>query len=124
MSRSGVDTFALVINYLDENWIPRHATIGLFEVQETKGSAMALQPQGLLEKFGLIHRIFVFVKDEGNNLGSMAMTSKSIIDCEPLKMLQVYEGICFGYVMSKAYQYTTNDDKVLVGLTLVSVKDA
>jgi len=124
MSRSGVDTFALVINYLDENWIPRHATIGLFKVQETKGSAMALQPQGLLEKFGLIHCVFVFVKDEGNNLGSMAMTSKSIIDCEPLKMLQVYEGICFGYVMSKAYQYTTNDDKVLVGLTLVSVKDA
>jgi hypothetical protein len=36
----------------------------------------------------------------------------------------MYEGIYFGYVMSKACQYATNDDKVSVGLTLVNVKDA
>jgi hypothetical protein len=29
MSKGGVDTFALVINYLDENLIPQHVTIGL-----------------------------------------------------------------------------------------------
>jgi hypothetical protein len=29
--------------------------------------------QGLLEKFGLIHRVLAFVKDEGNNLGFMVM---------------------------------------------------
>jgi hypothetical protein len=34
---------------------------------------MALQLQGLLEKFGLIHYVIAFVKDEGNNLGFMAM---------------------------------------------------
>jgi hypothetical protein len=34
---------------------------------------MALQLQGLLEKFGLIHCVFAFVKDEGRNLGPMAM---------------------------------------------------
>ncbi len=39
MFRGGVDTFALVINYLDK---PRHATIGLFEVHETSGGAMVL----------------------------------------------------------------------------------
>jgi hypothetical protein len=50
MSRGGANIFALVINYLDENWITQHATIGSFEVQETKGSTMALQLQGLLEK--------------------------------------------------------------------------
>jgi hypothetical protein len=32
---------------------------------------MALQLQGLLEKFGLTHHIFAFVKDEGKILGSM-----------------------------------------------------
>jgi hypothetical protein len=32
------------------------------------GNAMALQLQGLLEKFGLIHRVLVFVKVEGKNL--------------------------------------------------------
>jgi hypothetical protein len=45
----------------------------LFEVQQTSGSAMALQFESLLEKFGLIRCVFTFVKDEGRNLGSMAM---------------------------------------------------
>ncbi len=44
----------------------------------------------------------------------MAMTLQFIVDCEPLKMLRVYIGTCFGHVMSKACQYATNDDKVLV----------
>jgi hypothetical protein len=35
MFKGGVDTFVLVINYLDEAWTFRHATIGLFEVHET-----------------------------------------------------------------------------------------
>jgi len=39
-------------------------------------------------------------------------------------MLWVYEGICFGHVMSKVCQYTTNNDMVLVGLILVNVKYA
>jgi hypothetical protein len=44
----------------------------------------------------------------------MAIALCSIIDCEPLKILKVYEGTCFGRVMSKAYQYITNDDKELL----------
>jgi hypothetical protein len=62
------------------------------------------------------------VKDENNNLGSMVITLQSIIDYEPLKMLWVYEGTYFGHVMPKVGQHTTNDDKVFVGQTLVSVK--
>jgi len=67
----------------------------LFEVQET------LQLQGLLEKFGLIHHVFAFVKDEGRNLGSMAMTLQSIVNYKPLNILRVYKGIGFRHVMSK-----------------------
>jgi hypothetical protein len=64
-----------VINYLDETLIPQHAIVGLFEVQETNGNkCMILQLQDLLEKIGLIHRVFAFVKNEGGNLGSMATT--------------------------------------------------
>jgi hypothetical protein len=55
MLKSGIDTFVLMINYLDETWTPRHATIVLFEVHETSSNAMALQLQYLLDKFGLIH---------------------------------------------------------------------
>lgn len=74
MSRGGVDTFALVINYLDESWTPRHVIVGLFAVYETTSNAMTLQLQALLENFGLIHRVIAFVEDEGNNLASMAIT--------------------------------------------------
>jgi hypothetical protein len=64
MSICGVNTFVLVINYLDESWIQWHVTIGLFEIQKINGSAMALQLQSLLKKFGLIHHVLTFVKDE------------------------------------------------------------
>jgi hypothetical protein len=67
--------------------------------------------------------MIAFVKDEGNNLGTMAVTLRLIINCELFKLLRVYEGTCFGHVMSKMYQYATNDNKVLMGLTLVNVKD-
>jgi hypothetical protein len=49
----------------------------------------------------------------------MAMTLRSIIDYKTLKNLQVYEGTCFGHVMFKLCQYTTNDDNVSMGLTFV-----
>jgi hypothetical protein len=71
-------------------------------MHETNGSSvMALQLQSLLENFGLIHQVIIFVKDEGNNLGIIATTLHSIIDCELLKLLQVYEGTCFGHVVFK-----------------------
>jgi hypothetical protein len=52
----------------------------------------------------------------------MVVAMDSIIDYEPLKILGVYESTCFGHVMSKAYQYATNDDKISIGLKNVSVK--
>jgi hypothetical protein len=63
------------------------------------------------------------VKDENNNIGTMTIALQFIIDYEPLKLLWVYEGIYFGHVMSKTYQFATNDDKVYACFNLVSVKD-
>jgi hypothetical protein len=65
MSRGGVDTFALVINCLNESWMPQHVTIGLFEVHETIGLSMAGQLHSLLKKYDLMNYMIVFVKDEG-----------------------------------------------------------
>jgi hypothetical protein len=42
MSTDGINRFVLVINYLHDAWTPRHVIVGLFEVHETSGSAMAL----------------------------------------------------------------------------------
>jgi hypothetical protein len=35
MSKNTYDIFALVINFLDENWQPKKLTIGFFEAIET-----------------------------------------------------------------------------------------
>jgi hypothetical protein len=74
MFRGGMETFALVNNYLDETWTLRHANVGLFEVHETIGNAMVLQQQVLLEKNGLIYHVIAFMKDEGNHLKTMVIT--------------------------------------------------
>jgi hypothetical protein len=54
----------------------------------------------------------------------MAVVLLSVVDCEPLKLLKVYEGICLAHVMSKACQHATNDDKILTRLRSVNVKGA
>ncbi len=81
-----MDTFALIINYLNESWMPRHVTIGLFEVHETTWLSMAGQLCSLLEKYDLMHCLIAFVKDEGNNLLSMVTTLRSIVNYCPLKL--------------------------------------
>ncbi len=70
-----------------------------------------------------MHHVITFVKDEGNNLSTMAATLCSIIICQPLKLNQVYESTCFGHVMSKVCQYATYNDKVLKGLMQVNLKE-
>ncbi len=35
MSQSGIDTFVLVINFLDGTWVPMHVIVKLFEANET-----------------------------------------------------------------------------------------
>ncbi len=113
-----------LINFLNESWKPIHVIVGLFEMDETIGKSMVVWFKSLLSKFGLMHRVIAFVKDEGNNLSIMATKLCFIIICQPLKFNHVYEGTYFGHVMFKACQYATNDDKVFKGLIQVNVKDA
>jgi hypothetical protein len=91
--------------------------MGLFKVNET------IELESLLSKFGLVHHVIAFVKDEGNNLTSMASTLHSIIHYQLLRLLKVYKGKSFGHVMHKACQYATNDNKVSKDLLQVNVKD-
>lgn len=42
MFKAMVDIFTLMINYLDESWIPWCVTVRLFEIQETSGNAMGI----------------------------------------------------------------------------------
>ncbi len=48
------DVFRLVINFLGENWMPKHIIINLFEALETSRSL-----QDLLEQYGLAKNILM-----------------------------------------------------------------
>jgi hypothetical protein len=43
MSQRSFDMFALIVNYINKMWEPCHVTVGIFEVHETLGVAMAVQ---------------------------------------------------------------------------------
>jgi hypothetical protein len=47
---------------------------------------MVNQLRSLLEKYGLMHRMIAFVKNEVSNLMSMATTLSFIVDYHPLKL--------------------------------------
>jgi len=42
MSKAGVDTFVMIVHFLNDQWEPCHITIGFFEIVNITKSAMAL----------------------------------------------------------------------------------
>jgi hypothetical protein len=94
--------FALVINFLGKDWQPKHVTIGLFKMIETIGQALVKSLIDLLDKYGLMKKIIVYVKDEGSNLNAMTYALKFVVNCEFLSLEKNLQGTCFGHVFSKA----------------------
>jgi len=43
MFQSGMDTFVLVINFLNGAWVPMHVIVGLFKVNETTKFSKVVQ---------------------------------------------------------------------------------
>jgi hypothetical protein len=83
MFRGGVNVFVLIINIFEFSRVPMHVIVELFEVNKTTRRFIDVQFQSLLEKFGLLHWVIAFVKNEGTNMTIMKTTLRSIIDCEP-----------------------------------------
>jgi hypothetical protein len=52
LSKGVYDIFALVINFLDENWQPKKVTISLFETTKIGGQALARNLRSLLDSYG------------------------------------------------------------------------
>jgi hypothetical protein len=42
MSHGGFGTFALVVNYMNKQWVPCHVIVKIFEVHETIWATMAI----------------------------------------------------------------------------------
>jgi hypothetical protein len=56
-----------------------HVTFGVFEVQNIVSATMENQVKVLLDSFGLLDKIIVYVKDEGSNLNTLTNDLKFII---------------------------------------------
>ncbi len=50
------------------------------------------------------------------------IASKSIVKCQVLGLNENFQGICFGHVFSKAWQYPITNEKVCKKLSFISIK--
>ncbi len=105
MSMGAYDVFALVVNFINVDWTPKHAMIMLFGTIETIKQTLVLKFQALFNKYDLRVKIFTYVKDEGVNLNAMITILKLVVSCENLSLEEAFQGKCFGHTMSKACQY-------------------
>ncbi len=108
MSRSGFGTFALVVNFIDDGWVPKHVTISIFEAPNITSATLEKFVKPLFAKFKFTHKIITHVKDEGSNLNTLVATLFTIVFCEPLQLETPFIGVCFGHAMCKACLYATN----------------
>jgi hypothetical protein len=53
MSKSRCDTFAFVINFIDDQWVPCHVTIAFFEPRNTSSVVLTIQMKSLLVEFNI-----------------------------------------------------------------------
>ncbi len=65
LSKGAYDVFALMINFLNSDWQPKHVTIGLFEAIKIIGQALARSQTKLLGKYGLKKRLLFISKMRG-----------------------------------------------------------
>ncbi len=115
MSRFGHDTFALVIDFINSQWVPCHVIVGLFEAIDMFGVVMVAQMKELLSSYNLLDKLIAYVKDEGGNLSTLAQACTFVVSCGPLALVVPWQRSCFGHVFNKTCQYFYNDINVYVG---------
>jgi uncharacterized ion transporter superfamily protein YfcC len=93
--------FAMVVNFINSFWEPTHVIVGVSKVKNIIGASMANRIKILLNSFGLLDKIIVYVEDEGSNLNTLINALKFIISYFPYEFLTPFIKSCFGYVMSK-----------------------
>jgi hypothetical protein len=59
MSKRVHNIFAIVINFLSNDWKGKHVTIGLFELTYTSEATMTLKLQQFLDMFSLIENLLL-----------------------------------------------------------------
>jgi hypothetical protein len=87
MPKTSFDMFVLVINFINDDWVPYHVIVRLFEVLNTFGTTLVEQMKYLLVEYQLISKIITYVKDESTNLNTFAFAFASVVFCAPLQLV-------------------------------------
>jgi len=67
--------------------------------------------------------VFLHMSTEKSSLLTMTSTLTFVVYCEVLKLLAPFLRTCWGHAMSKCCKYATNDSKIYVGFTSISIKE-
>ncbi len=73
--------------------------MGLFEDPKTIGQVKAIKFQVLFDRYGLHKKVFIYVKEEGVNLGAMTTTLKAIVSYVSLRLKKPFQSKCFGHTI-------------------------
>jgi len=92
MSKAAYNVFALMINFLNSNWQPKHVIINLFEATKILRQTFGQKFDKIVGQVWFFFKIIAYVKDEGSNLNSMIIVLKSIVSCESFKLEETFQG--------------------------------
>jgi len=80
------------------------------------------QANEIFVNWASVHQqVIAYIKDKATNLNTLPIVLTFVVSCPLLQLSSLFNGTCFGHVMSKACQYATNDSKVRVGMKDVSL---
>jgi hypothetical protein len=68
-----------------------------------------------LSSYKLLDKVIAYVKDENENLFTLARTFSFVVKCVPLAIETPWQGTCFGHAFNKPYRYACNDTKIAIG---------
>jgi hypothetical protein len=102
MSKSSFITFALVIKFINEEWVPCHVVVDMFEALNPSGATLVEQVKSFLVEYQLTTKIIVYVKDEGANLNTIIIALTYVVSCALIRIASSFIDIFFLHFMSKA----------------------
>ncbi len=73
MSREGIDTFILIVHFLNDKWEPCYVIVRFLPTTDTSRNDIATQVNNVIAKHGLNTYVLPYIKDEGKNLATMTL---------------------------------------------------
>ncbi len=101
ISKENINTFILIVHFLNDKWELCRVIVRFFETINTSRNAMAIQVNNVFAKHGLNIHVLAYVKDEWNNLTITTFALTLIMSCEVLGLSTIFVGSYWCHAMFK-----------------------